>query len=78
MVHFSIPPYLGEALKPGLAAAAMAASVGCLERYNGGDHSLLPLVTEVALGMAVYGAALLIFARVRVRQIVDLAWQLKG
>jgi hypothetical protein len=32
----------------------------------------------VALGMAVYGAALLIFARVRVRQIVDLAWQLKG
>jgi hypothetical protein len=56
----------------------MAASVGCLERYNGGDHSLLPLVTEVALGMAVYGAALLIFARVRVRQIVDLAWQLKG
>ena len=78
MVHFSVPAYLGEALKPGLAAAAMAASVGCLERYYGGDHSLLPLVTEVALGMAVYGAALLIFARVRVRQIVDLAWQLKS
>jgi hypothetical protein len=25
MVHFSIPAYLGEALKPGLAAAAMRA-----------------------------------------------------
>jgi hypothetical protein len=29
-------------------------------------------------GMAVYGAVLLAFARMRVRQLVDLAWQLKG
>ena len=78
MVQFSVPTYLGEALKPGLAAAAMAAAVVCLERYYGGDRSLLPLVTEVALGIAVYGAVLLAFARMRVRQLVDLAWQLKG
>jgi hypothetical protein len=39
------------------AAAAMAASVVSLERYYGDDHSLLPLVTEVVLGMAVYGAS---------------------
>jgi Polysaccharide biosynthesis C-terminal domain len=79
MVQFSVPAYLGEALKPGLAAAAMAASVLCVRHYYFvGDRSLLPLVTEVALGMAVYGAVLLAFARMRVRQLVDLAWQLKG
>jgi hypothetical protein len=77
-VQFSVPAYLGEALKPGLAAAAMAAAVVYLERYYGGDRSLLPLATEVVLGMAVYGAVLLTFARMRVRQLVDLAWQLKG
>jgi O-antigen/teichoic acid export membrane protein len=78
LVQFSMPAYLGEALKPGLAAVAMAAAVVCLERYYGGDRSLLPLVTEVTLGMVVYGAVLLAFARTRIRQLVSLAWQLKG
>ena len=78
MVQFSVPSYLGEALKPGLATAAMAAAVVYLERYYGGDRSLLPFTTEVVLGMAVYGAVLLAFARMRVRQLVDLAWQLKS
>ena len=78
LVQFSVPAYLGEALKPGLATAAMAASVVCLERYYGDDHSLLSLVMEVMLGIAVYGAVILAFARMRVRQLVDLAWQLKG
>ena len=56
----------------------MAAAVVYLERYYGGDRSLLPFTTEVVLGMAVYGAVLLAFARMRVRQLVDLAWQLKS
>ena len=67
-MRFSVPAYLGEALKPGLAAAAMAAAVLYLEHCFVGDRSLLPLVTEVTLGMAVYGAVLLAFARARVRQ----------
>jgi hypothetical protein len=33
---------------------------------------------RTTLGMAVYGAVLLAFARMRVRQLVDLAWQLKN
>jgi O-antigen/teichoic acid export membrane protein len=78
LVQFSVSEYLGGALKPGLAAAAMAASVGYVEHYFVGHRSLLPLVTEVALGIAVYGAVLLAFARPRVRQLVDLAWQLRG
>lgn len=78
LLQFSVPGYLGEALKPAIAAAVMAASVVCLDRYYEGDHSLLSVVMMVMLGMAVYGAVVLVFARTRIHQIVDLAWQLKG
>ena len=69
---------ISKTIVAGVSALAMAAAVVYLERYYGGDRSLLPLVTEVTLGIAVYGAVLLAFARMRVRQLVDLAWQLKG
>jgi O-antigen/teichoic acid export membrane protein len=78
MVQFSVPTYLGEVLKPGLAAAAMAVSVLYVEHYFAGNHSILPLVAEVALGIVVYGAVLLAFARTRVRRLGDLARQLRS
>jgi hypothetical protein len=56
----------------------MAVSVLYVEHYFAGNHSILPLVAEVALGMVVYGAVLLAFARTRVRRLVDLARQLRS
>ncbi len=78
LVRFSIPGYLGEALLPALASAAMAAAVLALESALAGAGAGLRLAAGILLGTVVYGALLLAFGRARLREFVDLLQRLKG
>jgi PST family polysaccharide transporter len=77
-VQFSVPAYLTMALKPALAAIAMAAIVIYAERLSTTLDAALLLAIQVTLGIAVYGAVLVSFARPRIRQLIDMALQLRG
>ena len=76
MVRFSLPAYLGEALVPGLAAAAMAMAVLLLENALADARPAHQLVAGVLLGSAVYGAVLLLLARTRLGEFIDLVRRL--
>ena len=70
---FSLIAYLGEGLLPLAGAAAMAAGVLLLGRAMGNLPPIVQLAAYVALGMAIYGAILLIFARHRLRELLEMA-----
>jgi O-antigen/teichoic acid export membrane protein len=77
-VRFSMRAYLNAAWYPGLASAVMAAAVMHIEHRIKNPCSVCLLTVEVTLGIAVYGALLLTLAWPRVRQLVDLAGQLRS
>jgi len=77
LVAFSVPAYLGEAVVPVLAAAAMAAAVlGFEARLEGTGHALR-LGAGVALGIFIYGGVLLLLARGRLGELAELARSLR-
>ena len=73
LVRFPVAAYLGEALVPGLGAAAMAAAVMGVESLLTGERPALQLAAGVAIGTLVYVAVLLLFARGRLRELVQMA-----
>ena len=70
---FSLPAYLGEGMLPLAGSVAMAAGVILLGRAMGDFPPIARLAADVALGMAIYGAILLIFARHRLRELLEMA-----
>jgi O-antigen/teichoic acid export membrane protein len=70
---FSLPAYLGEGMLPLAGSVAMAAGVILLGRAMGDFPPIAQLAADVALGMAIYGAILLIFARHRLRELLEMA-----
>jgi PST family polysaccharide transporter len=78
MVRFSVPAYLGEALVPAVAAAAMAAAVLGLESVMADQRAAFQLAAGIGVGVLVYGAVLLLFARSRIRELVGLVKGLRG
>jgi PST family polysaccharide transporter len=73
LVRFSLPRYLAEAGPPLVAAALMAAGVAGLQAWLG---PALPraasLGLEILAGAAIYLAVMLVVARNRLREILDL------
>jgi PST family polysaccharide transporter len=73
LVRFSLPRYLGEAGPPLVAAALMAAGVAGLQAWLG---PLLPraalLGLEILAGAAIYLAVILLVARHRLRELLEL------
>jgi O-antigen/teichoic acid export membrane protein len=78
MVRFSVPAYLAEALVPALGAAAMAAAVLGIDHALASQRAVLQLLAGVVVGVLIYGAVLLLFARGRVRELVGLFRGLRG
>jgi O-antigen/teichoic acid export membrane protein len=78
LVSFPLGSYLGEALVPSLGAAAMAAAVLGFETLLTGESPALQLGTGVVLGTVVYVAVLLLFARGRLRELVQMAKGLRA
>jgi O-antigen/teichoic acid export membrane protein len=78
LVRFPLGAYLGEALLPGLAAAAMAAAVLGMEAYLPDAHPVPRLAVGLALGAAVYAAAIALFARRRIGELIDLVKGLRS
>jgi len=76
-VRFSVTGYLSEAAAPALAALVMAAAVLGVESLLGGQRPALQLAAGVTVGLVVYLAMLLLLARKRLSELVDLARGLK-
>jgi O-antigen/teichoic acid export membrane protein len=70
---FSLAAYLGEGMLPLVGSVIMAAGVILLGRAMGDFPPIARLAADVALGMAIYGAILLIFARHRLRELLEMA-----
>ena len=70
---FSLRVYLSEGLIPAAAALAMAGAVILLGQEMAGQRSLFQLLAQVALGAAIYGALVFVFARRRLRELLDMA-----
>jgi PST family polysaccharide transporter len=77
LVRFSVTGYLSEAAAPSLAALVMAAAVLGVESLLGGQRPALQLAAGVTVGLVVYLAMLLLLARKRLSELVDLARGLK-
>ncbi|MEA2779145.1 MAG: teichuronic acid exporter, partial [Rhodospirillaceae bacterium] len=78
LARFSLAAYLREALLPLLAAAAMAVGVVLLQERMAGDPAAIRLAAGIAVGAVIYGAIILLFARRRLGELVDLAKGLRG
>jgi hypothetical protein len=70
---FSLRAYLGEGLVPLAASIAMAAVVVLLGQAMAGQRPVFQLLAQVALGLAIYGAIILVFARRRLTELLDIA-----
>jgi PST family polysaccharide transporter len=70
---FSLRAYLGEGLVPLAASIAMAAVVVLLGQAMAGQRPVFQLLAQVALGLAIYGAIILVFARHRLTELLDIA-----
>jgi len=75
---FSLPTYLGEGMVPLAGSLVMAATVVLLGREMADMRPILQLAAQVALGAAIYGAFILLFARRRVMELRDMARGLRG
>jgi O-antigen/teichoic acid export membrane protein len=78
LARFALAAYLREALLPLLAAAAMAVGVVLLQERMAGDPAAIRLAAGIAVGAVIYGAIILLFARRRLGELVDLAKGLRG
>jgi O-antigen/teichoic acid export membrane protein len=70
---FSLTTYLGEGLLPLAASLLMAAAVVLLGRSLAGERPVAQLAAEIALGAVVYAILLLIFARQRLKEPLEMA-----
>ena len=70
---FSLRAYLREGLTPMAASVAMAGAVVLLGREMAGQRPIFQLLAQVALGLAIYGTIILLFARHRLKEVLDMA-----
>ena len=70
---FSLRAYLGEALVPVTASLVMAGAVVLLGHALSGQRPIFQLLAQVALGLAIYGGLVFIFAPRRLKELLGIA-----